>query len=713
MGKAMLKKNLSEYFMTLILSLILTFSAIKGFGFEYSYYLIIGFEIVLVALFIYLLKRLHVIILLLAVLTILDAVIFYRYRDLMIKAVAYLEGFIRWIYIYMNESVKPAGFNLLTDKYRLFTIILTCILITFAVTLFNAILKNRVLTLVCGILFFVFQWYNYVDSSYIYMIFYIAAGFVDIALKDFLSNSGAKAPMAVFLAAVIFISSISSVGAAILPKNFGTITWDALNDKFYEIFPFTENWRNGRGQSSQIQSPDINFTSFSTYLGGAIDPGNQVVLKVKADNSTYLRGMVYDTYLTNRWINSEQSYVILNKGSNISPSFNSSIKYTLHKIEIQPVNMKSNILFSPWQPYKTNNECYYELNNLNLRSKSTYESGKPYTVEYIEPQIDLKTIEQKGTESLSGKLREKYLKYPSDLPQRVKDLALKITADKKSPYDKAKAIEEFLRTYQYSLDVPPLPAGRDFVDFFLFDLKKGYCTYYATSMVIMLRTIGIPARYVVGFKMPSESSADGYYTVTAANAHAWVEAYLDDYGWVAFEPTAVYPVPNISSSVLSDTSTYYNNVDSAKIVSPTKAKQQLDNPGSNETVKKESHNKAVLPYGIITAVPAAVLIMLYALQNKRKKRARDNKDLAVYYYNRILKYLSKKGIKKYDNETAVEYQNKVMKYGIYGFDKVTKIYNDIVYGDIEPKEEDVLYVKDYIKSLKKRTQSAVQNEVQA
>lgn len=712
MDKVMLEKNLSEYFMTLILSLTLTFSAIKGFGFQYFAVYVIGFEIIMVALFIFLLNRLQIVILLLTALLALDAVIFYRYRDLMIKAVAYIDGFIRWIYIYMNESDKPANLNLLTDKYRLFTIVLTCILITFAITLFNAILKSHVLTLFCGILFFVFQWYNYVDSAYMYMMFYIAVGFVNIALKDFFKHNRAKAPVAVFLAIVTLMSSISSFSAAVLPKNFGTVTWDALNDRFYEIFPFTENWRNGRGQSSQVQYPNINFTSFSTYLGGAIAPDNQVVLKVKADNSTYLRGMVYDTYLTNRWVESEQSYVILNKGSNISPSFNSGIKYTLHKIEIQPVNMKSNILFSPWQPYKTNNECYYELNNLNLRSKSTYEYGQPYTVEYIEPQIDLKTIEQKGTETLSGILREKYLRYPSDLPQRVKDLAQKLTVNKSQPYDKAKAIEEFLRTYKYSLDVPPVPKGRDFVDYFLFDLKKGYCTYYATSMVIMLRTIGIPARYVVGFKMPSEPSGDGYYTVTTANAHAWVEAYFDDYGWVTFEPTAAYPVPDIVSSISSDSSTYYSNVDHANTISPPKVKQHLDNTGADVTVKNESHKNTAFTYEIIAAVPVFVSVMLYVLLKKRRKHIMDNKDLAVYYYSRILRYLSKKGIKKYDSETAVEYQNKVMRYGLSGFDRVTQIYNDIVYGNIEPKEEDVLYVKDYIKSLKKRNQSVAQRKVQ-
>lgn len=710
MDKTMLKKNLSEYFMTIILSLILTFSAIKGFAFEWHTQYIIGFEILLSILFIFLLNRPQIIILLLLALLTLDAVIFYKYRDITIRAVSYIDGFIKWIYQYMNQNGTTAEFDLLTAKYMLFTIILTCILITFTITLFNATLKSHALTLIFGILFLTFQWYNYVDIAYIYIIFYVAAGLINIALKDFFRSDRVKAPVAVFLVVVILMSSISSFGAAVLPKNLNTVTWAALNDKFYDLFPFTEDWRNGRGKSLQVDN--ISFTSFSTYLGGTIDPGNQVVLKVKADNSTYLRGMVYDTYFKNRWANSEQSYAILNRGNNIIPAFNSGIKYSVQKMEIQPVNMKSDILFSPWQPYKINNECYYEINNLNLKSKSTYISGQPYTVEYIEPQIDLKTIKQKGTKTLDGILREKYLRYPSDLPQRVKDLAQKLTIDKKSVYDKAKAIEEYLRTYRYTFDVPPVPAGRDFVDYFLFDLKKGYCSYYATSMVVMLRTIGIPARYVVGFRMPPVTSNAGDYIVTTANAHAWVEVYFDDYGWVTFEPTAAYPVPDIISSASSDSSIYYNNSANTNNANSTKDKQQLDNPGIDATIENKSNTRTALPYEVALPVLLAALIILYILLNKPKKHM-DNKDLAVYYYNRIIRYLSKKGIKKYDSETAVEYQNKVMKYGISGFERVTRIYNDTVYGNIEPKEEDVSYVKDYIKNFIKRTQSAVQHKVQS
>jgi len=102
-----------------------------------------------------------------------------------------------------------------------------------------------------------------------------------------------------------------------------------------------------------------------------------------------------------------------------------------------------------------------------------------------------------------------------------------------------KIIEEYLRknfTYTLSPQVPP--ANHDFVDYFLFDGKEGYCTYFATAMCIMTRAIGIPARYVEGFVLPKEPDKYGFYHVTNQNAHAWVEVYFEGVGWVTFEPTA-------------------------------------------------------------------------------------------------------------------------------------------------------------------------------
>ena len=139
-------------------------------------------------------------------------------------------------------------------------------------------------------------------------------------------------------------------------------------------------------------------------------------------------------------------------------------------------------------------------------------------------------------------IRTRYLSLPASLPNRVRDLARQLTDGPSNPYEKTKAIESYLRTnYPYTLDVPVPPEGRDVADYFLFDLKKGYCDYYATAMVVLLRSSGVPARFVSGYSPGSYDAPNAQYIVRELNAHSWVEVYFPEIGWVEFEPTASQP----------------------------------------------------------------------------------------------------------------------------------------------------------------------------
>ena len=136
----------------------------------------------------------------------------------------------------------------------------------------------------------------------------------------------------------------------------------------------------------------------------------------------------------------------------------------------------------------------------------------------------------------------RYVFLPKTVPARVAELTEELVRGRLTPFDKAVAIEEYLRTLPYAMDVPATPPGRDFVDYYLFDLKRGYCTYSATAMTVMLRTAGIPARWVQGFAVepvPGKTSLDVPY----ANAHAWVEAYFPGSGWFTFDPTPRFTPP--------------------------------------------------------------------------------------------------------------------------------------------------------------------------
>ncbi len=145
------------------------------------------------------------------------------------------------------------------------------------------------------------------------------------------------------------------------------------------------------------------------------------------------------------------------------------------------------------------------------------------------------------TGTLPPEIDGRYLALPGSVPKRVLDLARDVAGDAQTRYDRALAIERYLRAYAYTLDLPEPPAGRDLVDYFLFERQEGYCDYYASAMVVMARAVGIPARLASGYAQGRYDFDAGRWIVTEQEGHSWVEVYFDRYGWVEFEPTAGQP----------------------------------------------------------------------------------------------------------------------------------------------------------------------------
>ena len=143
-------------------------------------------------------------------------------------------------------------------------------------------------------------------------------------------------------------------------------------------------------------------------------------------------------------------------------------------------------------------------------------------------------------------ITDRYLQLPSSLPDRVKDLAADITRDALTPYAKVNALKEFLSDYEYSLIINAPPEDADGVDYFLFDHKSGYCTYFASAMTVMLRSVGVPARLVSGF-LPGEYDAGNQrFIIRDRDYHAWTEYYSPGYGWVQVDAT---PSGNLPETV--------------------------------------------------------------------------------------------------------------------------------------------------------------------
>jgi transglutaminase-like putative cysteine protease len=176
-----------------------------------------------------------------------------------------------------------------------------------------------------------------------------------------------------------------------------------------------------------------------------------------------------------------------------------------------------------------------------IYSRHTLFAGDSYQVVSSLTEVDRDSLREASTD-YPDSVVPRYLQLPDSLPERVRLLAEQITEGLETPYDKAKAIESALRKIPYDDQIEAPGLTQDGVDYFLFEVQAGYCDYYASAMVVLLRSVGVPARYVRGY---SEGEADdGTYHLLESDGHAWAEVYFPGYGWIEFEPTGGEPALN-------------------------------------------------------------------------------------------------------------------------------------------------------------------------
>lgn len=329
--------------------------------------------------------------------------------------------------------------------------------------------------------------------------------------------------------------------------------------------PFEEPWQTVEDTWNRMYRA-LNYGQASTRvtafgktltLGGPVALTDRPIFDAESPERVYWRAAAYDTYTSLGWLNSDSEVVVVERNQYLGePVFQATVPITT---TVRPRETGQEVIFGATAPMRVSvpvnadarrtpgADRQWNVSLLRSRVRLTREAGYQ-----VGSALSVATVEQlrADTQEYPQWVRERYLQIPDSLTERVKDLALRITTGSASPYDKAEAVEAVLRTYTYNTDIAAPPAGADAIDHFLFESKEGYCDYYASAMVIMLRASGVPARLIVGYT-PGETAAERReqdeggqttYRVLERNAHAWPEVYFPTYGWIQFEPTASEPL---------------------------------------------------------------------------------------------------------------------------------------------------------------------------
>ena len=309
--------------------------------------------------------------------------------------------------------------------------------------------------------------------------------------------------------------------------------------------------RIGSGEMPQFDLPGGSGSSL--VQNGSLDTtvrprlGDEVVMTVTASTPAFWRGQTYDLWDGNTWRRSDEGYLTRPSGSEtavlppllgIPETGGRSLTQIFH-IEA-PV---ADVLFAAAEPTAIEaGRGPVERSDGTLLTLVPLGRGSSYRVVSRLPNATEASLRAADANTAPGKIVDRYSQPPT-MTARVRALAMRVTKRDATTYDKVRALEAWMGAHtKYSLDAPVARKGVDVVDDFLFDVRTGWCEQIASSLVVMARAVGIPARLATGFVPGDRSRFTGEWIVRAKHAHAWAEVYFPGVGWQAFDPTAGVPL---------------------------------------------------------------------------------------------------------------------------------------------------------------------------
>lgn len=504
------------------------------------------------------------------------------------------------------------------------------------------------------------------------------------------------------------------LGAVLLAVAAGTAL-PKFSPQWPDPVPYLENVTGGAGTGDgEGGVQKVGYGENDSRLGGAFVQDDTLVFQAIVEDRQYWRAESKDQYTGKGWEDTLEEpvtgrdpgaigYSLFEKGVETDPS-QGFIDFTeeadFGKL-LYPYGMTA--IGNLENPLEI--DLHTQTGEMETRSGGDSVQPASYSFDYGAPAFDLRQLREAGGEDPVS-VREKYLQLPSSVTERTKELASEVVSEYGNRYDKAKAVESYFSSngFEYSTtDVEVPEAEEDYVDQFVFETKKGYCDNYSTSMVVMLRAEGIPARWVKGFTGGEIKETDAElfgenlnaYDITSANAHSWVEVYFPDIGWVPFEPTQGFTNnADFTSGTDTDSGEPERSEESPEVEAPDQ--QQEGNPqqiGEEEGTEDSAENgrgEGFLRNLLWWIVPAVILVLpavLYVTRLRwlswyhgRRLAKNETPDSFQAAYRHLLVVLDKKVQKRGEGETLRTYAKAIdRRFETVDMQHLTTQYERLVY----------------------------------
>lgn len=405
--------------------------------------------------------------------------------------------------------------------------------------------------------------YNYYGPQplWLYLVIYILVAFLFISRTYLAEQQSAWAAQVVryersitynFMAGGLILAMVALLGAWTAPPlAANSVVGQAIGGVNTPIRRLQDNWTRLFSSLRSYGTATNDNYSGTLSLGGPRNVGDSLIMDIFVPDQlpyAYWQAVVFESYRDGQWSSPDGERIMIapDEGPISVPSTQAREAITVTVRNYIPnagtIYGVPEVIGSDRQMFVTQ-----QVDNRGASLVSAVQSR------FVLQQGDFYNTESRLSTATATQLRtagrdypdwiDPYLQVPDSITERTVALAEELVTPLNNPYDAAVTVQNFLRQeIEYNDQIEAPPPGVEPIDYVLFDLKEGYCNYYASSMVMMLRSQGIPARMVAGYAAGEFIDDANVYRVRAKDAHTWVEVYFPTFGWIQFEPTSVIPV---------------------------------------------------------------------------------------------------------------------------------------------------------------------------